>query len=110
MPLHIPTYRILMDDPERPELPPVEHTVVVRNVDQLRAELEGPKYGLRKLSDTPLNMTALWLWHAMVRAGTYAAGWQEFKAAMVAWEPVKDPDGEIPTEDPTPEDRGTDSP
>ena len=118
MPLHAPTYTILMDDPDRPETPATESTVVVRNADQLRAELEGSKLGLggRGMSAAPLNYTTLWLWAAMTRTGAWVGTFQEFKAQLVAFQPL-DPDGdklteggEVPEVDPTNPDRGTGSP
>lgn len=57
--------------------------VVVNSQDQLRAELEAPAAGLRKIKDQPFHLTALWLWAAMARTGQTELPWKDFKTRML---------------------------
>ena len=65
--------------------------VTITHGDQLRAELEGPRHGLHSMKDAPMHYTTLWVWAAMVRSGTYAGKFGQFKADDLAdLSPVKD--------------------
>jgi hypothetical protein len=76
--------------------------VTVTHGDQLRAELEGPKQGLPSMKDAPMHYATIWVWAAMVRAGTYAAKFGQFKAADLAeLQPVKDDQEDDDDADPT---------
>lgn len=92
-PLKRPAYFawVAPDDTDPDTIDPdqlVAHHVVVHHADQLRAELEAGKLGLPKGgTGTPMHLTALWLWAALVRTGRFAGGFQQFKTACVAYEP-----------------------
>lgn len=67
--------------------------VVIHNVDQLKGELETGKLGLREGGrQTPLHVTTLWAWQALVRTERFAGTFQEFKARCVAVEPDRERD------------------
>ena len=69
------------------------HHVVIHHADQLRAELEANKQGLPKgATSTPMHLTALWLWAAMVRLEVFSGGFRDFKSRCVAYDPDKDRD------------------
>lgn len=70
----------------------LEH-VVVNHGDQLRAELEANKLGLAKAgTGTPMHLTALWIWAALVRTGRFDEKFQEFKVRCISYEPDRDRD------------------
>lgn len=80
--------RASADDQPEPEYVGV---VTITHGDQLRAELEGPRHGLHSMKDAPMHYTTLWVWAAMVRSGTYAGKFGQFKADDLAdLSPVKD--------------------
>lgn len=85
-------------DPDNPTI--VELTPIL--ADLLRAELEGPKHGLRDPSVHSLHFTVMWLWSAALRAGAFEGGFPEFKAALVNFEPVKAVDAQVQGVPPTP--------
>lgn len=67
--------------------------VIVNHSDQLRAELEAGKQGLAKGgTTTPMHLTALWIWAALVRTGRFDGKFQDFKTRCVAYDPDKDRD------------------
>jgi hypothetical protein len=74
------------------------HHVVVNHGDQLRAELEANKLGLAKAgTGTPMHLTALWIWAALVRTGRFDGKFQDqapngFKARCIGYEPDRDRD------------------
>lgn len=76
MPLKRLIFTVYLDDPDQPDAEPIEHVVEVRAGDQLRAELEGKKRGV-KLEDA-MHQSHLWVWAAMVRTGTFAGKFEEF--------------------------------
>lgn len=102
MPLLYPRYEVWVTTEDTPD--PVRHEVTVTHGDQLRAELEGPRHGLRKMQDAPLHYTTLWCWCALVRTGAYSGPFQQFKNDVAQLDPITDPAGDhaTVTEDPTP--------
>lgn len=84
--------------PNSPELDDSEleyHHVRIRGGDQLRAELEAKRQNLGSPKDSPMHLTALWLWAALVRMGVYSDKFAAFKLALVNYDPDKpedDPD------------------
>ena len=78
--------------PDVRELP-----VSVEFTDQLRTELEGPRRGITP--DTPIHLTTMWCYHALVRTGQYAGKFQDFKDRdLVGLERVSEDGDEV---DPT---------
>lgn len=70
----------------------IQH-VVVNHGDQLRAELEAGKLGLPKAGTaTPMHLTALWIWAALVRTERFTGKFQDFKRRCIAYEPDRDRD------------------
>lgn len=100
MHLKRPAYYVLMvpegTDPDDPDLTDEQCEtlhVVVHNVDQLKGELEAGKLGLREGGrQTPLHVTTLWLWQALVRTDRFKGTFQEFKARCIAADPDKERD------------------
>lgn len=104
-----PAYHVWMDPrtditPDSPELDDSEleyQYVVVNHGDQLRAELEAKRHGLGKPQDTPMHLTSLWLWAALVRTHRYDGKFAEFKLACVSYDPDKEADPADVEPDPT---------
>lgn len=86
-------FHVWLDQPRHPEADSeglVLHQVLVRNGDQLRAELEANKLRLPIIKDAPLHATSLWLWAACARLGLTDANSQDFIATeLVSYQPVK---------------------
>lgn len=78
------------DSPELDDSELVYQYVVVNHADQLRAELEAKRHGLGKPQDTPMHLTSLWLWAALVRTKRYDGKFAAFKLACVAYDPDKE--------------------
>jgi hypothetical protein len=87
---------------------PAVHRVMVRNGDQLRAELEANRLRLPGLKDAPLHATSLWIWAACAREGlTQAKALDFIGTELVAYRPVEEePKGGSPV-DPTEEPSGS---
>lgn len=85
------------------------HHVLVHGGDQLRAELEAGKQGIKSPKDAPMHITMMWLWAAMARTGATTLGWREWKPLCLAYDSDKDrpqphdqPDAELDELDATP--------
>lgn len=89
------------DSPDLDESELSYHYVVVNNSDQLRAELEAKRHMLGKPQDTPMHLTALWLWASLVRTGRYDGNFASFKLACVTYDPDQDADPADTDPDPT---------
>lgn len=107
--LRRPAYHVWLDPrpdltPDSPELPESElvyEHVIVNHADQLRAELEANRHGLSKPQDTPMHLSSLWLWAALVRTKRYDDKYAAFKLACIAWDADKETDGPDVQPDPT---------
>lgn len=109
------TYRYELESGEVFEVTPIL-------ADLLRAELEGPRHGIKDPSSHAIHTTVLWLWSAGLRAGQHELDFQTFKAAVVNFEPVKEGELEVqgvpptsaasplPLPSPSPTDTGTPPP
>ena len=98
------------DSPELDESELVYHHVVVNAGDQLRAELESKRHQLGSPKETPMHLTVLWLWAALVRTKRYDGKFAQFKSACITFDADKpkdddgqgedggDPDEVVPTE------------
>lgn len=98
-------------DPQAPAANPVTRVVevLVRNGDQLRAELEANRLRLPGLKDAPLHATSLWLWAACAREGlTQAKALDFISTELVGYRPVEGQ--EATPVDPTEEPSGSVSP
>lgn len=83
--------------PASPELDDDElvyHHVRINGGDQLRAELEARRHNLGSPKETPMHLTALWLWAALVRMGVYGDKFAAFKLALINYDPDKPDDDE----------------
>jgi hypothetical protein len=77
------TYRLELEGrDDTPEVTPIL-------ADILRGELEGPKHGITDPQRYSIHTTVLWLWSACLRDKLFDGGFQEFKAALLNFEPVK---------------------
>lgn len=65
--------------------------VVVTNADQLRAERESARLKLDPRR-SPMHLTNLWMWCSMVRTGRYSGSFEEWKTALVSYDPDRDRD------------------
>lgn len=83
-----------------------QFTVQLRLGDQMRAELEAKRMGL-KGTDMPIHLQGLFAWASMVRSGNFDGKSRAFIDACVSVEDVKD-SGE--TVDPTEQGQSSDSP
>lgn len=81
-------FTVAMADPDGGE--PTEHVVTIILVDQLRAELDGKKYGID--SKLKMHTAALWAWAAMTRLELYKGKFGEFQSACLGLE-LYAPDG-----------------
>lgn len=95
--LHRPAFHVWM----LPEEDPTYHHVTINHADQLRAELESKSQGLGKPQDTPMHLTALWLWAALVRTGRYEQNFATFKTECLAYDPDREADDDDTGPDPT---------
>jgi hypothetical protein len=93
-------------DPDTVEDDALElHHVIVNHGDQLRAELEANKLGLAKAGTaTPMHLTALWIWAALVRTGRFDDKFQAFKSRCIAYDPDRDRDQPHTDDDADPDD------
>jgi hypothetical protein len=67
--------------------------VVIRNGDQLRAELEANKLRLPRLTEAPLHATSLWVWAVCARTGETQSPAAEFiHKELVNYQPAGDVD------------------
>jgi hypothetical protein len=66
------------DHGAEPEL----HELMLVHGDRLRAELEGPKYGLQ-MEKAPMHYAALWAWSALVRNHLVDQPFMDFKDRLV---------------------------
>lgn len=96
MPLKRPAYRVLLvpEDADPTTVTDEDCTevrVVVHAADQLKAELEAGKLGLKAGGkDAPLHVTMLWLWASMVRTDDFRGAFREFRARCLAYDPDRD--------------------
>ena len=88
-------------DEDQADAQAVYHHVIVNHADQLRAELQARQEGLTKPQDTPMHLTSLWLWAAMVRTGAYSDKFRAFKDACIAYDRDDQPDDPDTEPDPT---------
>jgi hypothetical protein len=86
MPLKRPHYYVEYDPTAEPL------TVAVTTGDMMRAELEAKRLSLPPGAN--VNLTALWLWSALVRLGIEQRPAPEFMADPPEWDPVKDANGQ----------------
>lgn len=77
----------------------VEHEIDVAPADQLRAETEAQKHGIKDLRVQRLNYASLYVYNACVRLGLYAHPYASFLVDLYDWDQVKGEDGE-PAETP----------
>lgn len=68
--------------------------------DQLRAEMEAAKQGIKAAQGQGLHLTTVWCWCAMVRAHGYEGHFQEFKRQVSDHGGIESGD-EAETVDPT---------
>lgn len=105
-PLTNARFDVWLEQPEHPDAGPdgmVHHQVLVRNGDQLRAELEANKIRLPGLKQAPLHATSLWIWAACARLGVTEAVASEFiTTELVAYRPVEGVVPVDPTDPPLP--------
>lgn len=96
------TYRLELEGrDDNPEVTPIL-------ADILRGELEGPRHGITDPQKFSIHTTVLWLWSACLRDKLFEGGFQEFKTALLNFEPVRSNDLEVcgvpptlPTEPPS---------
>lgn len=87
-------YTVLLED----EAGTKEHTIDIRNVDRLQAEVSGRQNGiLAGIEEAPMTWTTHWLWHACKRLGIYDGDWRSFKTALVDFEDASEGDEVPPT-------------
>lgn len=91
MTLSIPRFAVLLAAPtaEDPDAT-IELEAKILHGDQVRAELEGPKHGLKDLGETPLAFTGLWIWASLARQHLIEDKYPDFKRRLLTFEPVKD--------------------
>jgi hypothetical protein len=110
-----PKYHVWLDPrpdltADSPELDDTEleyHHVVVNAGDQLRAELEAKRNALGSPKDSPMHLTVLWLWAALVRTKRYDGKFQAFKLACISFDPDKPADADDTQDDVTPTEAST---
>lgn len=101
MPLTRPIFDVWLDLPdelpEGTEAPEATARVTILSGDQLRAELELSRLKLGAAQLVPMNLTALWLWSALVRLELVNVKAADFLAHPPEWQPVKLPGGQLAT-------------
>jgi hypothetical protein len=99
-------FHVWLDQPDHDEADShglLHREVLVRNGDQLRAELEASKLRLPHIKVAPLHATSLWLWAACARLGYTDSGAQDFMATeLVSYRPVAEGDEPVDPTDQTP--------
>jgi len=87
------TFHVWLDQPahEDADSHGLRHLeVLVRNGDQLRAELEANKLRIPHIKQAPLHATSLWLWAACARLGYTDSGAQDFiSTELVNYKPLE---------------------
>jgi hypothetical protein len=101
-----PTYHVWIapadtDHDTLPESELVYRLVRVSAGDQLRAELEAKRLHLGSAKDSPMHLTVLWLWAALVRTGGFDGTFAAFRDRCVAFDPDKDEDNDEAAVTPT---------
>lgn len=92
---------VTMDDSDHGEAG--EFTVQLRLGDQMRAELEAKRMGL-KATDMPIHLQGLFGWACMVRHGLFDGNAKAFSEACIA---VEDEKGSSEVLDPTEQDQSS---
>jgi hypothetical protein len=104
--LNASRFNVWLEQPQHEEADShghVHHVILVRNGDQLRAELEAAKLRLPHIKAAPLHATSLWLWAACARLGLTECQAQDFiSTELVSYHPVKDGDESVDPTDPPP--------
>ena len=99
-------FHIWLEQPEHADADShghVHHTILIRNGDQLRAELEASKIRVPHIKQAPLHATSLWIWAACARMGLTESLSQDFiSTELVSYQPVKDGDEPVDPTDPPP--------
>lgn len=92
MPRHITPKRFRI---EYTGLPVYEVRVIP--ADMLRAEENGPRFGITNPQTQAIAMTVMWLWAASVREGHLNDPWPEFRDKLVDYEKIGDAEPLDPT-------------